>query len=416
MSGPNPYVVAKQHVERVGKMIGLDEGIIEVLKTPRRELIVNFPVKMDDGTVHMFQGFRVQHSSVRGPCKGGIRYHPEVTLDEIRALSMWMSWKCAVVGIPYGGAYGGVVCDVKKLSRGELERLTRRYASEISIIIGPQEDIPAPDVYTDGQTMAWIMDTFSMSVGHCVPGIVTGKPIQIGGSQGREEATARGVMCVIQEACKAKKLDIRGATVAVQGFGNVGWHAARLLFQEAGCTVVAVSDSTGGIYDPKGLDPMRVHEFKKKGGSVVGFPGSREISNEKLLELDVDILVPAALEHVITKDNAKRIKAKIVAEGANGPTTPEADAILYKNGIMLVPDILANAGGVTASYFEWVQDLQFFFWSVDEIKERLRTIMINAFAPVYKISKEKKVDMRTAAYMLALGEVARALELRGIYP
>jgi glutamate dehydrogenase/leucine dehydrogenase len=364
----------------------------------------------------MFQGFRVQHSSVRGPCKGGIRYHPEVTLDEIRALSMWMSWKCAVVGIPYGGAYGGVVCDVKKLSRGELERLTRRYASEISIIIGPQEDIPAPDVYTDGQTMAWIMDTFSMSVGHCVPGIVTGKPIQIGGSQGREEATARGVMCVIQEACKAKKLDIRGATVAVQGFGNVGWNAARLLFQEAGCTVVAVSDSTGGIYDPKGLDPMRVHEFKKKGGSVVGFPGSREISNEKLLELDVDILVPAALEHVITKDNAKRIKAKIVAEGANGPTTPEADAILYKNGIMLVPDILANAGGVTASYFEWVQDLQFFFWSVDEIKERLRAIMTNAFAPVYKISKEKKVDMRTAAYILALGEVARALELRGIYP
>ena len=416
MSVHNPYKLARQHVERVGRMMGLNEGIIDVLKTPRRELGVNFPVKMDDGSIRMFHGYRVQHSSVRGPCKGGIRYHPDITLDDVRALSMWMTWKCAVVGIPYGGAYGGVACDVKKLSRSELERVTRRYASEISIIIGPQEDIPAPDVYTDAQTMAWIMDTYSMNVGHSVPGVVTGKPIQIGGSQGREEASSRSVMYVIQEACKVLKMDVHDATVAVQGFGNVGWHVARLLQQEAGCKVVAVSDSSGGIYDAKGLLPVRISEYKKNGGSVVGYPGSKQISNQELLELNVDILVPAAMENVITVENAKRIKAKIVAEGANGPTTPEADEILYDRGIMVIPDILANAGGVTVSYFEWVQDLQFFFWNVDEIKERLRAIMINAFGCVYSIAKEMKVDMRTAAYMLAVGEVARALELRGIYP
>ncbi|MDD1747119.1 MAG: Glu/Leu/Phe/Val dehydrogenase [Methanomassiliicoccales archaeon] len=416
MSVHNPYKLARQHVERVGRMMGLNEGIIDVLKTPRRELGVNFPVKMDDGSIRMFHGYRVQHSSVRGPCKGGIRYHPDITLDDVRALSMWMTWKCAVVGIPYGGAYGGVACDVKKLSRSELERVTRRYASEISIIIGPQEDIPAPDVYTDAQTMAWIMDTYSMNVGHSVPGVVTGKPIQIGGSQGREEASSRSVMYVIQEACKVLKMDVHDATVAVQGFGNVGWHVARLLQQEAGCKVVAVSDSSGGIYDAKGLLPVRISEYKKNGGSVVGYPGSKQISNQDLLELNVDILVPAAMENVITADNAKRIKAKIVAEGANGPTTPEADEILYDKGIMVIPDILANAGGVTVSYFEWVQDLQFFFWNVDEIKERLKAIMTNAFGCVHSIAKEMKVDMRTAAYMLAVGEVARALELRGIYP
>jgi glutamate dehydrogenase (NAD(P)+) len=408
--------LAKQHVERVGKMMGLDEGVIDVLKTPRRELTVNFPVRMDDGSLRVFEGYRVQHSSVRGPCKGGIRYTPGITLDDVRALAMWMTWKCAVIGIPFGGAYGGVACDVKKLSKSELERVTRRFASEISIVIGPHEDIPAPDVYTDAQTMAWFMDTYSMNVGHCVPGVVTGKPIQIGGSQGREEASSRSVMYVVQEACKAKKLDIHGATVAVQGFGTVGWHVARLLQQEAGCTVVAVSDSSGGIYDSKGLFPARVQEYKKKGGSVVGYPGSKQISNEELLELGVDILVPAALETVITKDNAKRIKAKIVAEGANGPTTPEADEVLFKKGVMVIPDILANAGGVTVSYFEWVQDLQFFFWNVDEIRERLRSIMVNAFGVVNTLANAEKVDMRTAAYMLALGEVARALELRGIYP
>ncbi len=408
--------MAKQHVERVGKMMGLDEGVIDVLKTPRRELTVNFPVRMDDGSLRVFEGYRVQHSSVRGPCKGGIRYTPGITLDDVRALAMWMTWKCAVIGIPFGGAYGGVACDVKKLSKSELERVTRRFASEISIIIGPHEDIPAPDVYTDAQTMAWFMDTYSMNVGHCVPGVVTGKPIQIGGSQGREEASSRSVMYVVQEACKAKKLDIHGATVAVQGFGTVGWHVARLLQQEAGCTVVAVSDSSGGIYDSKGLFPARVQEYKKNGGSVVGYPGSKQISNEELLELSVDILVPAALETVITKDNAKRIKAKIVAEGANGPTTPEADEVLFKKGVMVIPDILANAGGVTVSYFEWVQDLQFFFWNVDEIRERLRSIMVNAFGVVNALANAEKADMRTAAYMLALGEVARALELRGIYP
>ncbi|MCU0860762.1 MAG: Glu/Leu/Phe/Val dehydrogenase [Methanomassiliicoccales archaeon] len=416
MSGPNPYKLAKQHVERVGKIMGLEDGVINILSSPRRELEVNFPVRMDDDSLRVFQGYRVQHSSVRGPCKGGIRYHPGLTMDDVRALAMWMTWKCAVVGIPFGGAYGGVTVDTKKLSKTELERVTRRFASEISIIIGPHEDIPAPDVYTDAQTMAWFMDTYSMNVGHCVPGIVTGKPIQIGGSQGREEASSRSVMYVVQEACKAMKMDIHGATVAVQGFGTVGWNAARLLQHEAGCNVVSVSDSSGGIFDPKGLDAMRVHEFKKKGGSVLGFPGSKEIENEDLLELDVDILVPAAMENVITKENAKRIKARIVAEGANGPTTPEADTVLYNKGIMLIPDILANAGGVTVSYFEWVQDLQFFFWNEEEIRNRLKAIMTSAFARAFKIHKDRKVDMRTAAYMLALGEVAKALELRGIYP
>jgi glutamate dehydrogenase (NAD(P)+) len=397
-------------------MLGLDRGIIDILKTPHRELGVNFPVKMDDGTIRIFSGYRVQHSSVRGPCKGGIRYHPKVTLDEVRALSMWMTWKCAVVGLPYGGAKGGVICDVKKMSKGELERMTRRYASEIAIIIGPQEDIPAPDVYTDSQTMAWIMDTYSMGVGHAVPGVVTGKPVEIGGSKGRDEATSRGVMYIAQESAKARGMNLKGAKVAVQGFGNVGWHAARLLHQEAGCTIIAVSDSQGGIYSPKGLDPLKVMDHKKATGAVKDYPGAKNISNEELLELECDILVPAALENVITMENASSIRAKIVIEGANGPTAPMADKILMDKGIMLVPDILANAGGVTVSYFEWVQDLQFFFWTLEQINERLKEIMTTAFARVHAISQEKKVDMRTAAYMVSLTEVARALELRGVFP
>ena len=416
MAVPNPYESAKQHVDRVGKMMGLDDSTIELLKTPRRELGVNFPVKMDDGSVRMFTGYRVQHNFARGPCKGGIRYHPNVTLDEVRALSMWMTWKCAVVGIPYGGAKGGVICNPKQLSLGELERITRRYTSEISVIIGPTKDIPAPDVYTNAQTMAWIMDTYSMNVGYSVPGIVTGKPIEIGGSRGREEATSRGVMYIAREAAKAEGMSLKGATVAVQGFGNVGWNAARLLHQESGCKIVAVSDSSGGIYDPKGLDPLKVHEHKKSADSVKDYLGAKNISNEELLELECDVLVPAALENVITKDNASRIKAKIVVEGANGPTTPEADMMLLKKGIMLVPDILANAGGVTVSYFEWVQDLQFLFWTTEQIKERLNEIMTNAFAKVYENAKSQKVDMRTGAYMVALKDVARAMELRGVYP
>ncbi|HVO77477.1 MAG TPA: Glu/Leu/Phe/Val dehydrogenase [Methanomassiliicoccales archaeon] len=416
MVAPNPYDTAKQQVDRVGKLIGLDPEVIELLKVPRRELGVNFPVRMDDGSMRMFKGYRVQHNFARGPLKGGVRFHPNVTLDEVRALAMWMTWKCAVVGIPFGGAKGGVVCNPKELSKRELEKITRRYTSEISLIIGPQEDIPAPDVYTDAQTMAWMMDTYSMSVGHSVPGIVTGKPIEIGGSKGREEATSRGVMYVAQEAAKAKGMELKDASVAVQGFGNVGWHAARLLHQESGCRIIAVSDSSGGIFSEKGFDPVAVYEHKKKTASVKGFPGTEDITNEELLELKCDLLVPAALENVITKENAPNVKAKIVVEGANGPTTPEADVILFKNGIMLVPDILANAGGVTVSYFEWVQDLQFFFWTVEQIKERLREIMTSSFKRVHDLSQAKKSDLRTAAYMLALGEVARAFELRGVYP
>lgn len=416
MSEQNPYDNAVQHVERVGHMLGLNECMIEILKRPRRELTVNFPVRMDDGRVKNFVGYRVQHNSARGPCKGGIRYHPNVTLDEIRALSMWMTWKCAVVGIPFGGAKGGVICNPKEMSRTELERLTRRYASEIQIIIGPQADIPAPDVYTDSQTMAWIMDTYSSHVGYSVPGCVTGKPIEIGGSRGRDEATSRGLMYVAEQAAARKGIDMKDARVVVQGFGNVGWNVARLLTDEAGCKVIAVSDSNGGIVDRGGLDPVKVMEHKKRSGTVEGFSGSESVSNEDLLLLDCDILVPAALENQITAENAGRISAKMVVEGANGPTTPEADAILFKRGIMLAPDILANAGGVTASYFEWVQDLQFFFWTNDEVKERLRTIMNNSFERVYEISLRDKVDLRTAANMMAMKEVARAIELRGLFP
>jgi glutamate dehydrogenase (NAD(P)+) len=416
MAAPNPYDSAKRQVDRVGRMIGLSEQVIELLKLPRRELGVNFPVKMDDGSMRIFTGYRVQHNFARGPLKGGVRFHPNVTLDEVRALSMWMTWKCAVVGIPFGGAKGGVICNPKELSKNELEKITRRYTTEIALIIGPQEDIPAPDVYTDAQTMAWMMDTYSMRVGHSVPGVVTGKPIEIGGSKGREEATSRGVMYVAQEAAKAKGLEMKGAKVAVQGFGNVGWHAARLLHSEAGCKVIAVSDSSGGIYSEDGFDPVSVFEHKKKNKSVKGFPGTKDITNEQLIELDCDILVPAALENVITAENASKIKAKIVVEGANGPTTPDADTVLFKNGIILVPDILANAGGVTVSYFEWVQDLQFFFWTIEQINERLKDVMTSSFRRVYNLAQANKTDLRTAAYMVALREVARAFELRGIYP
>jgi glutamate dehydrogenase (NAD(P)+) len=397
VSEQNPYDNAVKHVERVGRMLDLNECMIEILKRPRRELTVNFPVRMDDGRVKNFVGYRVQHNSARGPCKGGIRYHPNVTLDEIRALSMWMTWKCAVVGIPFGGAKGGVICNPKEMSKTELERLTRRYASEIQIIIGPQADIPAPDVYTDSQTMAWIMDTYSSHVGYSVPGCVTGKPIEIGGSRGRDEATSRGLMYVAQQAAARKGMEMKDARVVVQGFGNVGWNAARLLTGEAGCKVIAVSDSNGGIMDQNGLDPVKVMEHKKRSGTVEGFGQSEKVSNEDLLLLDCDILVPAALENQITAKNAGSIKAKIIVEGANGPTTPDADAILFQRGIMLAPDILANAGGVTASYFEWVQDLQFFFWTNEEVKERLRTIMINSFEKVYETSTNNQVDLRNRA-------------------
>jgi len=411
----NPWEIALSQLDRVAKRIGLDEEIHERLRHPRRILIVSFPVRMDDGRMRVFTGYRVHHSLDRGPAKGGIRYHPDVTLDEVKALAMWMTWKCAVVDIPFGGAKGGVVCDPKEMSRGELERLTRRYTTELMILLGPEKDIPAPDVYTDAQTMAWIMDTYSMNVGYSVPGVVTGKPLSIGGSRGREEATGRGVVLTILEAMKKLGMPKDEATVAIQGFGNVGGTVARLLYRE-GIRVVAVSDSRGGIYNPEGLDLEALFLHKREAGTVVGFPGGEDITNQELLTLKCDVLVPAALENQITEENADRVRARIVAEGANGPTTPEADAILYEKGVFLIPDILANAGGVTVSYFEWVQSLQAFFWSEQEVNIRLKDIMVRSFHEVYEIHRKERVDMRLAAYILAVGRVAEAFRTRGLYP
>ena len=412
----NPFVVAQEQIDRAGKKLNLDPGLMEVLKHPRRELTVNFPVRMDDGSVRVYTGYRVQYNDARGPFKGGIRYHWNVSIDEVRALACWMTWKCAVMDIPYGGAKGGIICNPKEMSRAELERMTRRYASEISLIIGPEKDIPAPDVYTDSQTMAWIMDTISMHKGFAVPGVVTGKPLAIGGSLGRDEATARGAMYATREACRRLKINTKGATVAVQGFGNAGSHYARLMQDELGAKIVAVSDSKGGIYSEKGFDPKEVLTYKEKTGSVVGFPGTKKITNEEILTLDVAIVSPAALEGVLTSENAPRIKAKVIAECANGPTTPEADDILYKNGSLVIPDILANGGGVTVSYFEWVQDLANFFWTKKEVDEKLEGVMVRAFDAVWKMHEDRHVDMRQAAYMVAINRVVEAYKWRGIWP
>jgi glutamate dehydrogenase (NAD(P)+) len=411
----NPFEIAAKQFDTAAEYLKLEPWLHGVLKAPKRQLIVSVPTKMDDGSIHVFEGYRVQHSMARGPAKGGIRYHPQVTLDEVKALASWMTWKCATVGIPYGGGKGGVVCDPKKMSQRELENMTRRYASEISIIIGPERDIPAPDVYTNAQTMAWIMDTYSMTAGETVLGVVTGKPLPIGGSQGRNEATARGCQFVIREACKEKKISLRGAKVAVQGFGNAGCIAARLLHED-GAVIQAVSDTSGGIFSAKGLDVARVEAHKERTGALKGYAEADAITNEKLLELDCDILVPAALENQITTENAPRVKAKIVAEAANGPTTPGADDILHGNGIFLIPDILANAGGVTVSYFEWVQSLQSFFWEEKQVNEHLEKIMTRSFHEVLGIAKKYAVHMRTAAYILAVGRVAEATRIRGIYP
>lgn len=401
--------------DEVAKAINLDPGIYEILRKPKRSLIVSIPIKMDDGSIKVFTGYRVQHNLTRGPAKGGIRYHPDVTLDEVKALAMLMTFKCAVVGIPFGGAKGGIVCDPKKMSEGELERLTRRYTSEIVSIIGPEKDIPAPDVNTNPKVMAWIMDTYSMDVGYSVPGVVTGKPVSIGGSLGRSAATARGVMYTIFNAAKALGFDPLSQRFVIQGFGNVGGNLARLLFQE-GCRIIAVSDIEGGIYNPKGLDPIKVSKTLKEFGSVIHFKDADKITNDELLTLNCDILVPAALEDQITEDNADKIKARLIAEAANGPTTPIADKILEDKGIFVIPDILANAGGVTVSYFEWVQGLQFYFWSEREVNLKLRDIMEKAFENVYRISREKKVSMRKAALMLAIERVAEATRIRGLYP
>jgi glutamate dehydrogenase (NAD(P)+) len=412
---PNIWAVAQSQFDAAAEQLDLDPGLRRVLRVPKRELTVNFPVTMDDGRVEVFTGYRVQHNLSRGPAKGGIRYHQDVTLDEVRALAMWMTWKCAVVNIPYGGGKGGVIVDPKKLTQRELEGLTRRFTTEISPIIGPDRDIPAPDVNTNAQVMAWMMDTYSMHHGYTIPGIVTGKPISIGGSLGRNEATARGAVFTLLQASKALDIPLGGATVAIQGYGNAGSIAATLLAEE-GSKIIAVSDSTGGIINRSGLDPAKVNAWKKEHATVVGFPGSEEISNADILELQCDILVPAALENQITHVNADRVKARIVAEAANGPTTPEADAILHDKGIFVIPDILCNAGGVTVSYFEWVQDMQSFFWTEARINESLKEIMDQAFQAVHKMSTNREVDMRTAAYMVAVARVAEATTLRGLYP
>ncbi|HLK61277.1 MAG TPA: Glu/Leu/Phe/Val dehydrogenase [Chthonomonadaceae bacterium] len=411
----NPYVNALQQLETAACHLELDPGLHEVLKYPQRELTVHFPVKMEDGHTHVFTGYRVQHNVSRGPSKGGLRYSPHTDLDEVRALAMWMTWKCAIVDIPFGGAKGGVVCDPKALTLLELERLTRRYTSEISIVIGPNTDIPAPDMGTNAQTMAWVMDTYSMAAGRTVPAVVTGKPIPIGGSLGRYDATGRGIVCIAREAIKEFGLKLEGLRVAVQGFGNVGGVAARI-FHEEGAKVVAVSDALGGLYNPNGLDIPALLECSNRDGTLTTHPGGEAIDTRQLLELDVDVLVPAAIENQITTENADRIRARIVIEGANGPTTPAADRILRDKGVFLVPDVLANAGGVVVSYFEWVQDLQFFFWHEDEVNTRMEAIMQRAYRSVRDMAKREEVDMRLAAYLIGVKRVADATTLRGIYP
>ena len=411
----NPFRIAQIQFDMAAEYLKLDPGLRQILRTPKRVMEVAVPVKLDNGTTKVFTGFRVQHNVARGPAKGGLRYHPNVTLDEVKALAAWMTWKTATVNLPYGGAKGGIICDPKRMSKSELERMTRRYAAEIQPIIGPEIDIPAPDVYTDAQTMAWIMDTYSMAVGHASPGVVTGKPVSIGGSEGRIDATGRGVLFVVEEACKVKKISLRGATVAIQGFGNVGSAVARL-FAEKKAKIVAISDSRGGVHNPRGIDPMRALRYKERSGTVVGMPGASRISNDELLALKCDILVPAAMENVITLHNAEQIKAKIVAEAANGPTTPHADEILSRKGVFVVPDILANAGGVTVSYFEWAQDLQGFFWQLQEVNSKLEFVMRRAFNDVYESMRKYHVYPRAAAYILAVGRVAEATTVRGMFP
>ena len=411
----NPYAIALSQLAHVARILDLDDDILAILQKPKRELTVNFPVSMEGGGICMFTGYRVQHNTSRGPAKGGLRFHPETDIDEVRALAMWMTWKCAVVNIPFGGAKGGVVCDPKTLTKAELEDLTRRYTTEISIIIGPESDIPAPDVGTNGQIMAWIMDTYSMRVGHTVPAVVTGKPLSIGGSEGRLDATGLGVVLITEEAFKKQGRGLAGATVAVQGFGNVGSAAARI-FHKRGAKVVAVSDVQGGIADPRGLDIPTLTAYVAQTGSVVGFADAEPFTNEEILEIPCDVLVPAALQGQITEANAHRVQAGMVVEGANGPTTPGGDAILKERGILLIPDILANAGGVTVSYFEWVQDIQSFFWSESQVNARLARIMRRAFAEVWNASETHKVDLRMAAYIVGVARVAEATRTRGIYP
>jgi glutamate dehydrogenase len=411
MTIPNPYKAVLELLQIAGEKLKLDQGIHEMLKRPMRTIIVNIPVVMDDGSVRIFTGYRVQYNDALGPTKGGIRYHPELTLDEVIALSAWMTWKTAVVGLPLGGGKGGIRCNPKDMSSGELERLTRGYTRALARFIGPFSDVPAPDVYTDAQTMAWIMDEYSQIVGCNTFGVVTGKPVCVGGSLGRNEATSRGLMYTVIKAAKHLGIELKGATVAVQGFGNVGYHAARLL-HELGCKIVAISDSKGGIYSSEGLDPTKVLEHKNERGSVTGYGNCKCLTNEELLELECDILVPAALENQITGANASKIRSKILAEGANGPTTPQADEILFRNGVFVIPDILANSGGVIVSYFEQVQNQMNYYWSEEEVRNKLQSTIVNAFQEVLAVAEEYKINMRIAAYMKALKRVADAMLVR----
>ncbi len=415
----NPFAIAQEQFDRAAEYLNLPQDVRDTLRVPQRELAVNFPIKMDNGEVQVFTGYRIQHNLGRGPAKGGIRYHPQVDIDEVRALAMWMTWKCALVNIPYGGAKGGVIVDPSTLSIHELERLTRRFTTEISVLIGADQDIPAPDVNTNPQIMAWLMDTISMHEGHTINSVVTGKPVLVGGSLGRVEATGRGVSLMVREWARRVSLNFDKISVVVQGFGNVGGITA-LLISELGCKIVGVSDASGGYVNPDGLDvkAMQAYVAKHPRRLLEGYAtaGIRRVSNSELLETPCTVLVPAALENQITEVNAERLQCQVVVEGANGPTTPDADAILEKRGITVIPDILANAGGVTVSYFEWVQGLQSFFWDERDVNARLEHIMVNAFDQVYNLARQKSLSMRMAAYLVAVQRVADANEVRGIYP
>ncbi len=410
----NPREIANQQFDIAANLLGLDAGMRKLLRVPQAILKVSVPMTRDDGSIEVFQAYRSQYNNARGPYKGGIRYHPEVTEDEVVALSAWMTWKCAVMDLPYGGGKGGIICDPKKMSARELETLTRRFARAISPMIGPERDIPAPDVYTNAQTMAWLMDEYSQITGRYSPGVTTGKPVELGGSLGRDKATSFGAMICAREAFRVKGIPAAGATIAIQGFGNAGANCAVLSNSFLpGSKVVAVSDSKGGVYDPNGIDVAKLEAHKEKTGSVVGYPGAKAISNGELLELPVSLLVPAALEGQITSSNAARVKAKVIVEAANGPTTPEADDILFKSGTLLVPDILANAGGVTVSYFEWLQGLYEHPWKLDEVNEKLEDRMVASFNAVRAMSEKHRVHYRTGAYLVAVDRVAKATRWRG---
>jgi glutamate dehydrogenase (NAD(P)+) len=412
----NPFEVALTQLDETAKMLDLDDGMHQILANPKRVLLVSLPVKMDDGEIRVFAGFRSQHNDARGPYKGGIRYHPQVTIDEVKALSMWMTWKCAIADIPYGGGKGGIICDPKSMSPGELERLTRRYAYAISDIIGPHTDIPAPDVYTGGKEMAWIMDTYSAIKGNFVqPEVITGKPLAIGGSLGRNEATGRGLAITVREAAKRLKIEMKGAKLVVQGFGNAGQFSAQFL-EDQGATLIAASDSKGCIMNKKGMSVSALRKYKEETGTVSDFPNTQRISNEDLLTLDCTILVPAALENQLTNQNAGKVKAKIVAEAANGPTTPDADNILFENKVLLIPDILANGGGVTVSYFEWLQNLRREYWTEQHVNERLDSNITKAFSDVYEIHMKMNLNMRKASMILAVNKVVEAIKIRGLWP